>query len=169
MEIANDRVWGTGITLGNPECLNRDRWISQGILGELLEEVRAQQHHHTQPSASVPATTSTTANPVEPIASKMLSIANYPQYRPPLQPPPLPDATLYMPSMPNVTWPPGLVPNCNTYQYIYPQPRYLGIQVQPIPPPVTTDMTQKIQASEIAAQEQPQTEAPPNYCTSRLC
>ena len=45
VESANDRVWGTGMTLGNPECLNRDRWVSQGILGELLEEVRAQQHH----------------------------------------------------------------------------------------------------------------------------
>ena len=33
VESANDRVWGTGTTLGNPECLNRDRWISQGILG----------------------------------------------------------------------------------------------------------------------------------------
>ena len=102
MESANDRVWGTGMTLGNPECLNHDRWVSQGILGELLEEVRAQQYHQTQQPVSAPPITTGYNQSMEPIANKMLSIANYPQYRPPLQPPPLPHATLYMPNMPNV-------------------------------------------------------------------
>ena len=161
VESANDWVWGTSMTLGNPDCLDRDKWISQGILGELLEEVRAQQHHQTQPTASVPTTTPTptTTNAMEPIANKMLSIANYPQFRPTLQLPPIPDASLYMPSIPNVTWPPGLVPNCSTYQYVYPQPRYPGIQMQLMPPPVVTDTVQHTHTPELATQTQSQLEA----------
>ena len=147
MESANDQTWGTGMTLGNPDCLVRDKWISQGILGELLEEVRSQQLHQPQPAAaaSMSMPVPPTNNAIEPIAKKMLSIANYPQPGPPLQPPPVPESILYMPNIPNVAWPPGLVPTSNTYPYVYPQPRYPGIQMQPMPPPVTTNTTQPIQ------------------------
>ena len=147
VESANDRVWGTGTTLGNPECLNCDRWVSQGILGELLEEVRSQQHHQSQQPVCVRPTTTEPNQAMEPIANKMLSIANYPQFRPPLQPPPLPDATLYMSNMPSVTWPPGLMPNYNSYPYPHPLPRCPGIQVQPVPPPIVSDQVPTSHAS----------------------
>ena len=76
----------------------------------------------------------------------MLSIANYPQLGPPLQPPPLPDATLYMPNMSNVTWPLGLVPTNSAYPYAYPQPGYPGIQMQPTPRPIATNAAQHPQS-----------------------
>ena len=159
VESANDRVWGTGTMLGNPDCLNRDKWINQGILGELLEEVRARQHHHPQHSVSVHPSTTTPTIPtaMEPIASKMLSIANYPQPHPPLQPPPppFPEAGLYLPQMQSVSWPPGPPTNCNTYQYGYPQPRYPAVTMQtmqPVPPPIGTDITQQMQVPESSTQ-----------------
>ena len=113
VESANNRVWGTGMTLGNPECLNRDKWISQGILGELLEEVRAKQHHQSQ--ANVIDQSTTTTPTTEPIANIMMHIANYTPYGPLLQPPPVPDASLYMPRA-QYLWPSEPTPNCGNYQ-----------------------------------------------------
>ena len=40
VECAKDRLWGTGSTLSEDSCLNRDRWITQGILGRILEHIR---------------------------------------------------------------------------------------------------------------------------------
>ena len=39
VECARDRYWGTGVPLNDPDCLNSTKWLSQGILGELLEEI----------------------------------------------------------------------------------------------------------------------------------
>ena len=145
VESARDSVWGTGMTLGNPDCLDRDKWVCQGILGELLEEVRSKQYQQPQPLVSASSTaTPIVANAAEPIATKMLSIANYPPPVPTLQPPPLPETTLYMPNMTNVTWPPGLVPTPNGYQMpfqAYPQPGYPGFQMQPAPRPIVANST----------------------------
>ena len=40
MECAKDRLWGTGSALSEESSLNRDRWITQGILGRILERIR---------------------------------------------------------------------------------------------------------------------------------
>ena len=40
VECSNDNFWGTGIPINKPECLNQSNWTSQGILGEILEEIR---------------------------------------------------------------------------------------------------------------------------------
>ena len=42
VECANDRLWGTGKALADESCLNRDLWISQGILGQILESIRTE-------------------------------------------------------------------------------------------------------------------------------
>ena len=42
VECANDRLWANGIPLYSDTFLNQERWISQGLLGKLLEEVRSE-------------------------------------------------------------------------------------------------------------------------------
>ena len=61
VECANDRLWGNGKALSEESCLNRDVWISQGILGQILENVRAEfitsrPHMPTFPALSNPST-----------------------------------------------------------------------------------------------------------------
>ena len=46
VESTNDRLWGTGIPLNKAECLDQSKWTGQGILGEILEEIR----HEFRPS-----------------------------------------------------------------------------------------------------------------------
>ena len=61
VESANDRLWGTGVPLARDGCLDKERWISPGILGELLMEIRENQTM-IPPMVSVkpyPATTAT--------------------------------------------------------------------------------------------------------------
>ena len=45
VECASDSVWGTGVPLGKPDCLNRNSWINEdsGILGEILTEIRDEE------------------------------------------------------------------------------------------------------------------------------
>ena len=43
VESANDWLWGTGVPLAMEGCLNKERWITPGILGELLMEIRENQ------------------------------------------------------------------------------------------------------------------------------
>ena len=40
VECASDRLWGTGMPLSDPACLDHTKWISQGILGQILERIR---------------------------------------------------------------------------------------------------------------------------------
>ena len=40
VECDNDRLWANGIPLYSDTCLNQQRWISQGLLGKLLEDIR---------------------------------------------------------------------------------------------------------------------------------
>ena len=40
VECASDRLWGTGMPLSDPACLDHAKWISQGILGQILEHIR---------------------------------------------------------------------------------------------------------------------------------
>ena len=57
VECASDRLWGTGVPLGDPECLDPTKWISQGILGQILEYIReeavnSRRHFYQQPLLS---------------------------------------------------------------------------------------------------------------------
>ena len=58
MESANDRLWGTGVPLAREGCLDKEMWITPGILGELLMEVRENQTMFPQtiPANSYPTT-----------------------------------------------------------------------------------------------------------------
>ena len=40
VECTNDSFWGTGMPINKPDCLDQTKWTSQGILGEILEEIR---------------------------------------------------------------------------------------------------------------------------------
>ena len=55
VECANDRLWGNGKALSEESCLNRDVWISQGILGQILENVRAEFVSSPPPMPTFPA------------------------------------------------------------------------------------------------------------------
>ena len=37
VECTLDRLWGTGIPLNDSNCLDSSKWISQGIMGQILE------------------------------------------------------------------------------------------------------------------------------------
>ena len=57
VECTSDRLWGTGMPLGDPECLNPTKWISQGIMGQILEYIREEavnsgRHFYPQPLLS---------------------------------------------------------------------------------------------------------------------
>ena len=39
-ECTYDRLWGIGIPLNNQDLLKPSKWANQGILGEILEEIR---------------------------------------------------------------------------------------------------------------------------------
>ena len=59
VECASDRLWGTGIPLGDPTCLDPSKWISQGIMGQILEcihgEVNQSRHSlYQQPPPPIP-------------------------------------------------------------------------------------------------------------------
>ena len=47
VECTNDRLWANGIPLYSDTCLNQQRWISQGLLGKILEEVRTELSQHS--------------------------------------------------------------------------------------------------------------------------
>ena len=49
MECTSDRLWGTGIPLGDPLCLDTSKWISPGIMGQILENIRDEALHSMQP------------------------------------------------------------------------------------------------------------------------
>ena len=58
MECASDRLWGTGLSLSNLDCLNCSKWISQGILGQILADIwnefKDANRHHRQYAVSSP-------------------------------------------------------------------------------------------------------------------
>ena len=43
VECATDQLWATGIPLSDQNCLDDTKWISQGILGQMLENIRNDQ------------------------------------------------------------------------------------------------------------------------------
>ena len=40
IEARYEKLWGTGIPLHHPDCLNRDTWHNTGIMCEMLGEIR---------------------------------------------------------------------------------------------------------------------------------
>ena len=40
VECSLDEIWGTGIPINDLQALNSERWVNQGIFGEILEEIR---------------------------------------------------------------------------------------------------------------------------------
>ena len=51
VECCSDRVWGNGVPLFDDNCLKPEFWSSQGILGEILEDVRSKLQESTQSQA----------------------------------------------------------------------------------------------------------------------
>ena len=53
-ECTADRLWGTGLPLGDPACLDTSKWTSQGIMGQILESIcdEALQYSQTLSSSS---------------------------------------------------------------------------------------------------------------------
>ena len=52
VESAHDGLWGTGVPIHQPDCLNHRSWKTQGILGEILQEIR--QFHMEQARSLLP-------------------------------------------------------------------------------------------------------------------
>ena len=44
LECCYDTVWGNGYPLSDPDCINGQTYTSQGIQGEMLEEIREILH-----------------------------------------------------------------------------------------------------------------------------
>ena len=56
VECAKDTLWGTGYALSNDDCLLSSNWHNQGILGEILEEIREEEKQRVQ-GTETPMTT----------------------------------------------------------------------------------------------------------------
>ena len=54
VECASDRLWGTGVPLNDPMCLDPEKWVSQGIMGRILEDIR---YEAITKQANLPRTT----------------------------------------------------------------------------------------------------------------
>ena len=51
-----DYIWGTGIPINDPDPLCSDRWANQGILGEVLQELRDDYIEYEESLRSNPGT-----------------------------------------------------------------------------------------------------------------
>ena len=64
VECATDCLWATGVPLSDPTSLDETKWISQGILGQMLESIRNEQligHDSATGYHQQPAITSNTS------------------------------------------------------------------------------------------------------------
>ena len=39
VESSYDRIWGTGVPLSDPSCLDKSKWHNPGILGTILMDI----------------------------------------------------------------------------------------------------------------------------------
>ena len=62
VEATKDDTWGTGVALHSPNCLVRTKWTSQGIMGEILQELRDSMRSATPGTSSTPAQSHPTAH-----------------------------------------------------------------------------------------------------------
>ena len=79
VECTSDRLWGTGVPLGDPDCLDPTKWISQGILGQILEciheeAVNSRRHFYHQPHPAIGISTTSTLD--DPIATDLNTSAS---------------------------------------------------------------------------------------------
>ena len=44
VECCNDKFWGNGVPLHQENCLDPNTWSSQGLLGEILQNIRHSIH-----------------------------------------------------------------------------------------------------------------------------
>ena len=90
VECTSNSLWGTGIPRNDPNCLNSSKWISQGIMGQILEGIhnnilQSQPHPYSRPAISNPPQFAaqnyqhlTAQNTVCANADVMVSMANIP-------------------------------------------------------------------------------------------
>ena len=45
VESSYDQIWGTGIPLTDPVCLDKTRWYNPGIMSKLLMDIRQEPSH----------------------------------------------------------------------------------------------------------------------------
>ena len=92
VECANDRLWANGILLHSDTCLNQQWWISQGLLGKLLEDIRME----LSPQLLQYLTNTTVAAQPQPVG--------IPIHQTPISPTPpsVVDSSNLVPNMPNV-------------------------------------------------------------------
>ena len=45
VESSYDQIWGTGIPLIDPACLDKTRWYNPGIMSKLLMDIRQKFSH----------------------------------------------------------------------------------------------------------------------------
>ena len=57
-------MWGTGVTLAQEDCLNSDRWITPGIIGKLLEQIRMEFSNQFSYVSAPPSLTGVRSDPV---------------------------------------------------------------------------------------------------------
>ena len=62
LECSYDDIWGNGIPLSNPNCINPAEYKHQGILGSMLEQVR----DHLLNSANTDSSATTCSSPNQP-------------------------------------------------------------------------------------------------------
>ena len=77
VECCSDRVWGNGIPLFDDNCLKPECWSGQGVLGEILEEVRAklQDSELTQYGGAEPVFPMETSNQLDHAESHTLDVS----------------------------------------------------------------------------------------------
>ena len=64
VKCCSDRVWGNGVPLFDDNCLKPEFWSGQGILGEILEEVRSKlQESILNPTCDPPMESDTSEHP----------------------------------------------------------------------------------------------------------
>ena len=83
VESARDHLWGTGVALSDPDCLNTTKWTTQGILGELLEEIRDDYY------STNPITSENSQPTIQPYSSSIALVVN--QSTSAAQPTPIPN------------------------------------------------------------------------------
>ena len=81
VECASDRLWGTGLPLSDLDCLDHTKWISQGILGQILEDIRnefrdADRRHCQHTSPPVMNAAATTINIVPTPNQPLIHVRN---------------------------------------------------------------------------------------------
>ena len=48
VEACYEKLWGTGIPLHHPDCLNKEKWSNKGIMSEMLGELNGIRGDNTE-------------------------------------------------------------------------------------------------------------------------